>query len=187
MRNAIHKLCINLMSYAFLSRCLRSGRCIFGSIALIYRCVSGNCHIDKFICLVNSIRNRTFYKFLTVKSLHRNLGVSCHYYKISFFYILIGKDVLGSSGSSCLDFDVTILSRSGFFKSLRCHIGMCNTCRTRCYGKYFYGSFSRLVVICKPLVNALFLFVCPVYDIQKFVNCSGIAQACRKLLVHKHH
>ena len=139
--------------------------------ALIYRCFAFNCKVNKFIRFIDSVRNLSLNKLLSVKSFHWNFGICRNNDKISFFNIFICKYIFGTAGTSCLYLDITILCLCCFFKSLSRHISMGDSCRTGCNCKYFYLAIVCFSNIRKSFVHTFLFFISLIYYFKKLFCC----------------
>ena len=120
-------MCINLMSC--------SASCLLISSSINFR-IAIYSFLNKLIWLMNTISNLNLDNFLSIKSIHRNLCISCYNDTLCILNIIICKYILSTARSSCLNFDRNTVLLAGLFQSFSSHISMCNTCWTSCYCEY---------------------------------------------------
>ena len=95
---------------------------------MIYRNISGDRTFNQLVCLADSIGNLAFDDFLSIETVHRNLGICCYDNAVCFLDLLIRKYIFCSAGASCLYFNETVFRLRCFFQSFCCHVGVGNTC-----------------------------------------------------------
>ena len=95
---------------------------------MIYRNISGNGTVNQLVCLADSVGNLTFDDFLSIETVHGDLGICCYDNAVCFLDLLIRKYIFCSAGASCLYFNETVFRLRCFFQSFCCHVGVGNTC-----------------------------------------------------------
>ena len=134
MRYTIHKLCIDLMSDTATRFCVLAAS--LSICCMIKWNISRCCSLDQLICLVNSIRNLTFYHTLTIKTVHWHLRICCYNNTVCIVNFLLCQHILCTTGSACLDLNGNPCCCCCFLQAFSRHIRMCDSCRTGSNGQH---------------------------------------------------
>ena len=145
------------------------------------------CSLHQLICFADSVRYLAFNDFLSVETIHRHLCICSYDNAVCLCNLTVCQYILGSTGTSCLDLDKTVLCFGSFLDSLCCHIGMCDTSRTGSNRKDLCLCSLCRTCICKSLINIFLLTVSLINDVHKLIYGRSISEGFCKFFIHQHH
>ena len=150
---------------------------------MINRCVTTHHTIDQLLCLINTICNFAFNDFLSIKSIHWNFCICCNNNSDCICNFLICHNILGTTGTSCLNLNGISKFCCFFLKCFCCHIRMCNTCRTSCHGKNLY----TLRCLNRLLFFGIFLVLCLINHSKELIHTLCFHQIFGKIFIHQQY
>ena len=162
-----------------------AGGCRGGIPRLIHGNVAAHGPGYQLVRLADAIGYLAFDKLLSVETVHGDFGIRSNDDAVCFPDLLISQHILRSAGAPGFHFDKASGCPRRLFQTLGCHIGVGDTGGAGGDSQDPEGTFCSCGILCRQLIIEIwFLFVCCIYNLEKFFHSGSVFQVGGKGFVH---